>query len=209
VRSWWKSDYETAGAVFFPHSGKRMLVRRISLVFSISASGDWRAYDQSMILLITPSARGQECADALQLATGDQTHWAHILQEAATRLREQNYSAVIIDQFLLETEPEESDRMLEHLGTAFPVYINFAVTGMERLVREVRSALHRRQREETSARRAVEEQMRSEMRETLTVMLLSCELAMAVPGVPVPAVEKIRAIDNLARELRVQLNAAN
>lgn len=83
------------------------------------------------------------------------------------------------------------------------------MTGMERLIREVRSALHRRQREETSARRAVEEQMRSEMRETLTVMLLSCELAMAVPGVPVPAAEKIRAIDNLARELRVQLNAAN
>jgi len=201
--------YETAGIVFFPHAGKRTLAWRISLVFSISAGGDWRAHDQSMILLITPSARGQECADALQLATGDQTHWAHILQEAATRLREQNYSAVIIDQFLLETEPEESDRMLEHLGTAFPVYINFAVTGMERLVREVRSALHRRQREETSARRAVEEQMRSEMRETLTVMLLSCELAMAVPGVPMPAVEKIRAIDNLARELRVQLNAAN
>jgi hypothetical protein len=209
VRSWWKSDYETAGAMVFPHTGKWALARRISLVFSISASGDWRAYDQSMILLITPSARGQECADALQLATGDETHWAHILQEAATRLREQNYSAVIIDQFLLETEPEESDRTLEHLGTAFPVYINFAVTGMERLVREVRSALHRRQREETSARRAVEEQMRSEMRETLTVMLLSCELAMAVPGVPVPAVEKIRAIDNLARELRVQLNEAN
>jgi hypothetical protein len=80
---------------------------------------------------------------------------------------------------------------------------------MERLVREVCSALHRRLREETSARRAVEEQMRSGMRETLTLMPLSRELAMAVPGVPVPAVEKIRAIDNLARELRVQLNAAN
>jgi hypothetical protein len=38
--------------------------------------------------------------------------------------------------------------MIEHLGTAFPVYLNFAVTGMERLVREVRSALHRRKREE-------------------------------------------------------------
>jgi hypothetical protein len=205
----WESKNETAGVVVFPRAGKRTRVGRISCVFSIRAGGDWRAYDQCMILLITPSARGQECADALQLATGDETHWAHILQEAATRLREQNYSAVIIDQFLLETEPEESDRMLEHLGTAFPVYINFAVTGMERLIREVRSALHRRQREETSARRAVEEQMRSEMRETLTVMLLSCELAMAVPGVPVPAAEKIRAIDNLARELRVHLNAAN
>ena len=65
------------------------------------------------------------------------------------RLREQTYSTVVIDQFILENEPEESDQVLEHLGTAFPVYINFAVTGMERLIREVRSALHRRKREET------------------------------------------------------------
>ena len=95
--------------------------------------------------------------------------------------------------------------MIEHLGTAFPVYINFAVTGMDRLVREVRSALHRRKREEDAARRAVAEQMNSEMRDTLTAMLLSCELAMSVPDVPHPAVEKIRVIDNLARELRLRL----
>ena len=85
------------------------------------------------------------------------------------------------------------------------MYINFAVTGMERLVREVRSALHRRKREESAARRAVEEQMRSEMRETLTAMLLSCELAMSVPDIPLPAAEKIRTIDHLARELRLRL----
>ena len=126
-----------------------------------------------MILLITSSARGQQCADSLQVATGQETHWAQTLQEAATRLREQTYSAAVIDQFLLDTEPDESDQMIEHLGTAFPVYLNFAVTGMERLVREVRSALHRRKREEAAARRAVVEQLSSEMRETLTAMLLS------------------------------------
>jgi hypothetical protein len=141
----------------------------------------------------------------LQAATEMETHWAQSLQEAATRLREQTYSAAVINQFLLETEPDESDQMIEHLGTAFPVYLNFAVTGMDRLVREVRSALNRRKREEGAARRAVEEQMRSEMRETLTALLLSCELAMSVPNVPVPAVEKIRVIDNLARELRPRL----
>jgi signal transduction histidine kinase len=160
-----------------------------------------------MILVITPSARGQECALSLNLATGRQTYWAPSLQDAVARLREQTYSAAIIDQFLLETEPQESDQMIEHLGTAFPVYINFAVTGMDRLIREVRSALHRRQREETAARTAVVEQMRSEMRETLTAMLLSCELAMSVPDMPSPASEKIRAIDNLARELRTRLQA--
>ena len=97
-----------------------------------------------MILLITPSARGQQCADSLRTATGEETHWAETLQEAATRLREQTYSAAVIDQFLLETEPEESDTVIEHFGTAFPVYINFAVTGMERLVREARAAVLRR-----------------------------------------------------------------
>jgi hypothetical protein len=158
-----------------------------------------------MILLITPSARGQQCVDTLQAATGRETHWAQNLAEAVTRLRQQTYSAAVIDQFLIETEPEKSDQTLEHLGTAFPVYINFGVSGMERLVREVRSALHRRKREETSARRAVEQQMRSEMRETITAMLLSCELAMSIPEVPAPAADKIRAIDSLARELRLRL----
>jgi PAS domain-containing protein len=112
---------------------------------------------------------------------------------------------LVLDQFLLENEPAESDQVLEHLGTAFPVYLNFAVSGMERLLREVRSALHRRKREETQARRSVEQQIRSEMCESLTVMLLSCELAMAVPGVPTPADEKIRMIDNLARDMRLRL----
>jgi hypothetical protein len=144
-------------------------------------------------------------ASLVQANLSQETQWVQSVQEATTRLRERPYSAAIIDQFLLETEPEESDQMIEHLGTSYPVYINFAVTGLDRLVREVRSALHRRNREELAARRAVAEQMQSEMRETLTVMLLSCELAMSVPDVPLLAAEKIRTIDTLARELRLRL----
>jgi hypothetical protein len=158
-----------------------------------------------MILLITSSATGTQCAESLHAATSQDVHWAQTPQDGAARLREQAYSVAVIDQFLLETEPQESDQMIEHLGTAFPVYINFAVTNMERLLREVRSALHRRRREEATARRAVAEQLHSEMNETLTAMLLSCELAMSVPGMPDRATEKIRVIDNLARELRLRL----
>lgn len=158
-----------------------------------------------MILIITASASGQQCVDALKTATNKEVDWAQTVQQATAQLRQQTYSAAVIDQFLLETEPEESDQMLEHLGTAFPVYVNFAVTGLDRLVREVRSALHRRRREEVAARRAVEDQLRSEMGETLTALLLSCELAMSLPGVPPPAAERIQAIDNLARELRGRL----
>jgi hypothetical protein len=55
-----------------------------------------------MILLITPSARGPECVAILKDSTGNETHWAEDLQQALARLREQSYSAVVIDQFLLE-----------------------------------------------------------------------------------------------------------
>jgi len=43
------------------------------------------------------------------------------------------------------------------------------------------------------------------MRESLTAVMLSCELAMAVPDVPTPAAEKIQVIDNLARAMRLRL----
>src|SRR5258708_34088369 len=157
-------------------------------------------YTESMILLITPSARGQECAVTLTDSTGNEAHWAENLQQGVARLREQAYLAVVIDQFLIENEPAESDQMLQHLGTAFPVYLSFAVSGKERLLREVRSALHRRRREETQARRSVERQIRSEMFESLTAMLLSCDLAMAVPEVPASASDKLRLITNLSRD---------
>jgi hypothetical protein len=157
--------------------------------------------------LITPSERGPECVSILKDSTGNETHWAEDLQQALARLREQSCSAVVIDQFLLENEPAGSDQVLERLGTSFPVYLNFASSGMERLLREVRSALQRRQREESQARRSVELQFRSAMCESLTAMLLSCELAMAVPKVPPTAAGKILAEDNLAREMRLRLGA--
>jgi hypothetical protein len=89
-----------------------------------------------MILFITPQSRGPELAPLVQPNLSQETQCAQTVQEAATRLRERPYPAAIIDQFLLETEPDESDQTIEHLGTAYPVYINFAVTGLDRLVRE-------------------------------------------------------------------------
>src|SRR5512133_1026538 len=70
------------------------------------ASGGELASKKNMILLITPSARGPECAACLFAETSQETQWAKSLQEAAARLREQTYAVAVIDQFLLETEPE-------------------------------------------------------------------------------------------------------
>jgi hypothetical protein len=78
------------------------------------------------------------------------------LPVASNKLREREYDAVILDQFLMKAEPEESDQLLQHLGTATPVYVNFAISGVERVVRETRTSLARRQREEQVARKSAE-----------------------------------------------------
>ena len=96
-----------------------------------------------MILLITPSARAQDCAKALHEATQETTQVADTLRQALAHLRAQEFSAVVIDQSFLETEPDESETVLEHIGMAIPVHINFAISGMERLIREIRAALYR------------------------------------------------------------------
>jgi len=161
-----------------------------------------------MILLVTPFAAGQQCAARLEQTTGLATQWAETLHAASTRLRSQAYVAVVLDQFLIETEPGQADTVLEHAGTAMLLQVSFGVSSMDRLVREVQSALLRRRREEGAARRAVQSQIRSELSESLTAMLLSCELALAVPGMPDVASDKLRKINGLAREICGRLGAA-
>lgn len=163
---------------------------------------------KDMILLITPSVRGQECAQAVQAATGHPTYAASTLQEAGSKLREQEYTAVIIDQFLLEAEPDDSEQILQHLGTAIPVYVNFAISGIERVVREIRTALSRRQREEQVARRSADQAMWSELKESVTALLLSCDLALSVPGVPAPAADKLRGMHDIACQIRERLGVS-
>jgi hypothetical protein len=70
------------------------------------------------------------------------------LQAAVARLREQEFSTVVIDQCLIEAEPDESELILQHLGAAFPGYVNCAVSGIERVVREVSSAFAKRRSRE-------------------------------------------------------------
>lgn len=133
------------------------------------------------------------------------THVAGTLGDGMTRLRSAEYSAVVIDKLLMEAEPDECETLLQHLGTAIPVPMNLAICSAERVVREVRAALSRREREESLARQAAEDAVRSELKNALTALLLSCELALEVENVPAAAVEKMQAAHELAQELRERL----
>lgn len=157
-----------------------------------------------MILLITPSAKVQECAKALESAISEPTQVVSTLRQAVTQLRSQEFLAVVIDQSLAETEPEESEMVLEHIGSAIPVFINFAISGIDRVTRELRAALQRRKREMTVARQIAEQLLRNDLKGTVTALLLSCELALASQD-PATTEAKIRKVHELALEMRSKL----
>jgi len=183
---------------------------QLQQVESLQLGSGWRDTCNmvDMILLITPSTRSQECAHALAAATEHPTHVAPTLQVAVAKLREHEYAAVVVDQFVLEAEPDESEQMLQHLGTAFPVYVNCAISGVERVVREVRSALKRRHREEQIARVSVSQAIWSELSESVTAMLLSCDLVLASKDIPESTAERIRVVHDLAMQMRGRLTTS-
>ena len=158
-----------------------------------------------MILLITSLAKAQDCAQALQEATAEPVQVAATLPEAVAQLQAHEFSAVLLDQLWLDAEPDDVETIFKHLGTAVPVHTNFATTGIERLSRELRSALHRRNRESLLARQQAAQALRCELKDTITALLLSCEMALDVPNLPLFAETKMRAVDALAREMRTKL----
>jgi hypothetical protein len=158
-----------------------------------------------MILLITSLSNAQSCASALQESTGEATIAASSSADAVSKLQAQEFSAVVIDQLLLDVEPDESEVIFKHLGGAVPVYVNFALAGLDRVRRELRSALNRRSREMLVARSEAKQALRHELSDKVTAMLLSCEMALHVPDLPVLAEAKLRAVDELAKEMRQAL----
>jgi hypothetical protein len=161
-----------------------------------------------MILVVTPNLAAEDCAEALRQATSEEIVVAQTLREAATLLRTESYLAVVLDQYLLETEPEETETVMRHLGTAIPLQVNLAISGGARLAREVRAAVQRRQREESVARRAAVSTLQCELNGTVTALLLSCELALDAPGLPLAASEKLESTHELVKKLRSQLESA-
>ena len=160
-----------------------------------------------MLLVITPSAKARGCAQAIQQVTSEETHVAATSSQALARLRSHEYAAVLIDQAFLETEPVESDLVLKNIGTAVPVHVNFAINNMDRVARELRTALLRHKKQVQLVRQGVQHALRNELKGTVTALLLSCELALHVPNLQSEAENKMRSVHQLAQEIRLKLES--
>ena len=161
-----------------------------------------------MVLLITDSASGAECARMLSSATHAKTEVAPDMRTALHRLREKEYRAVVLDDSMTATGSSQLDVLQKHLGMAVPVFVNFAISAKERVVRDVAMALRRVENEKQFARRSVEWELRSQLKADLTGILLSAQQALGTEGLPDQAEGKLKNVCELAERMRLRLTAA-
>jgi len=158
-----------------------------------------------MILVISSLMQSQQGVEALQQALKEPVKTCPSLEQAIAELQAQEFSAVVFDQLLLNAAPDEGEAALKHVANALPVYVNFAITGSERVARELRSALQRRERELLAAKNQAERELRHELKEAVTALLLSCEMALRVPDLPQLAASRMQEVEALAREMSGKL----
>jgi hypothetical protein len=158
-----------------------------------------------MILMISSLSRAHECAVEIEKASGESVQLCADLCRAMTQLEQQDFSAVIVDELLVDRNLEEAESLFKYFGNAVPVYINFAIAGIRRVACELQFAIDRRKREMAAARREAGAELRQELNDAITALLLSCEMALRVPGLPQPAECKMQSIEALAREMSERL----
>lgn len=159
------------------------------------------------ILFITGIEGARNCADVIAKNLGQDVDVAEGRKAALTLLRQKEYSAVVLDDTIAECDPAGADAIWERAGVAIPLQINFALSGAARVIRDIRAALTRRNREETLAKRAAAAAIHSELKSTVAGLLLQSELALSGSDLGSPIAERLRLVADLAGNLRRQLAA--
>ncbi|HEX3473184.1 MAG TPA: hypothetical protein VHT28_18535 [Silvibacterium sp.] len=158
------------------------------------------------VLMITAIAGAENCAAVLSKQFGLTVETVANRRDGLAALRRREFALVVVDESLVQGRDDGTDSLLKHAGLAVPLEINFAISGCGRLVREVRAALLRREREQELALRAAATSIQSDLRDTVAGLLLQSQLALAEPAISPQLAEKLKLVVELAGNLRQRLD---
>ncbi len=159
------------------------------------------------VLMVTGIEGARNCADVVAKQLGMEVDVADGRKTALALLRQKEYVAILVDETIADCDPSAAEAIWERSGLAIPLQINFALSGASRLVRDIRAALHRREREQVAARRAAAKAIETELKSTVAGLLLHSELALSGSDASSPIAERLRVVADLAGSLRRQLNS--
>ena len=103
---------------------------------------------QGMILIVTPSASGSQCTELIGKALNQEAKLVTNLGEAISAVRNEEFRVIVMDEDLFEVNPSTAAGVADLSEGAITVFINFTITSSERVIREIKAALKRRERDE-------------------------------------------------------------
>jgi hypothetical protein len=159
------------------------------------------------ILIVTGIEGAQNCAAVVGAQLGMEIEVAEGRKPALAALRRREFAVVVVDETMAACDPAAAEALWERAGLAIPLQINFALSGAARLIREIRAALRRRDREQSLARRAATAAIETELKTTVAGLLLHSQLALSGVELPSSVADKLRVVADLAGNLRQQLSA--
>ncbi len=159
------------------------------------------------VLMVTGIEGARNCAAAVSKQLVMEVEVAESRRAALSALKRREFSVVVVDETMAECDPAGAEAIWSQSGLAIPLQINFALSGAVRLVREIKAALHRREREQALAGRAAAAAIETELKSTIAGLLLHSELALKGNGVPATVAHRLRVVADLAGALRQRLDA--
>ncbi len=157
------------------------------------------------VLLVTTMSGADNCAAAIGRQLGLSVEVAENRRAALAALRRREYAVMVLDESLVEADPAGAEVLWQQAGLAVPIQVNLGISGCNRVLREVRGALLRRERELSLAMRAAAQILEGEMNTTLTGLLLQTQLALEDPTLAPGTAGKLRQALELAEVLREHL----
>ena len=157
------------------------------------------------ILIVTGMEGAENCAATLAKLVGLPCEVAQGRKAAIAALKRNEFAAVVVDEGIIDTDAPGAELIWENAGLAVPMQVNFALSGAQRLAREIRMALNRLERERALAREAAAAAIECELKSTVAGLLLHSQLALAHRELSPPLAEKLRVVADLAGSLREQL----
>src|SRR5207248_10229538 len=113
---------------------------------------------------------------------------------------------VLVEQSSIDADAVAIEELIV-TSTATVVPVNLAVHDAERVLRETTLALRRREREREIARQQAEANLRSRLKDELTGILLSSEMALHTPQLPQVAQARMQHVYEAGQRMRDLLNS--
>ena len=155
------------------------------------------------LLLIAPEAASLRVAEALRAQLDIGLDIAPNRRLGLAMLRRSEYALVVLEETFADNDAV--DALYQNAGAAPVLELNFAIHGVARVVRQVKSALTRRAHDLSRARSAAAVALQSELNASLSGLLLESQLALR-EATPEQA-PKLKHLVELAGDLRNRLRA--